>query len=287
MNKHATPFGEIHLVAVDLDGTLLQPDMRLSDRARNAILRIQKTGVEVVIASGRPYCSLPETVTQLPGLSYAITSNGAAIHRLPDGARIWGSSLSQAAVEVILAETAHFPVLLEAYIAGVAYTEARYFEDPVCWGNPYPAYIWNTRKPVADMRSFLQQHCRELDGITVVCMDPAVKRELSHAIGQLAPEVYLTASCSQLLEIADRQAGKAAALQRICQKKRVPLFQCAAFGNGENDSRMLQEVGLGVAVANAEPECLAAADLIAEENKADGVAQVMEAIAAAREAIWE
>ena len=70
MNKHATPFGEIHLVAVDLDGTLLQPDMRLSDRARNAILRIQKTGVEVVIASGRPYCSLPETVTQLPGLSY-------------------------------------------------------------------------------------------------------------------------------------------------------------------------------------------------------------------------
>ena len=255
MNKHATPFGEIHLVAIDLDGTLLQPDMRLSDRARNAILRIQKTGVEVVIASGRPYCSLPETVTQLPGLSYAITSNGAAIHRLPDGARIWGSSLSQAAVEVILAETAHFPVLLEAYISGVAYTEARYFEDPVRWGNPYPAYIWNTRKPVADMRS--------------------------------APEVYLTASCSQLLEIADRQAGKAAALQRICQKKRVPLFQCAAFGNGENDSRMLQEVGLGVAVANAEPECLAAADLIAEENKADGVAQVVEAIAAAREAIWE
>ena len=55
MNKHATPFGEIHLVAIDLDGTLLQPDMRLSDRARNAILRIQKTGVEVVIARGRPY----------------------------------------------------------------------------------------------------------------------------------------------------------------------------------------------------------------------------------------
>ena len=137
------------------------------------------------------------------------------------------------------------------------------------------------------MRSFLQQHCRELDGITVVCMDSAVKRELSHVIGQLAPEVYLTASCSQLLEIADRQAGKAAALQRICQEKRVPLFQCAAFGNGENDSRMLQEVGLGVAVANAEPECLAVADLIAEENRADGVAQVMEAIAAAREAIWE
>ena len=118
-------------------------------------------------------------------------------------------------------------------------------------------------------------------------MDSAVKRELSHVIGQLAPEVYLTASCSQLLEIADRQAGKAAALQRICQEKRVPLFQCAAFGNGENDSRMLQEVGLGVAVANAEPECLAAADLIAEENRADGVAQVMEVIAAAREAIWE
>ena len=119
MNKHATPFGEIHLVAIDLDGTLLQPDMRLSDRAGNAILRIQKTGVEVVIASGRPYCSLPETVTQLPGLSYAITSNGAAIHCLPDGARIWGSCLSQAAVEVILAETAHFPVLLEAYISGL------------------------------------------------------------------------------------------------------------------------------------------------------------------------
>ncbi|MEI3129715.1 MAG: hypothetical protein V8S89_02305 [Oscillospiraceae bacterium] len=98
------------------------------------------------------------------GFRYAITSNGAAIHRLPDES-VRRSAFCQAAVEVILAETAHFPVLLEAYISGVAYTEARYFEDPVRWGNPYPAYIWNTRKPVADMRFFLQQHCRELDGI--------------------------------------------------------------------------------------------------------------------------
>ena len=42
MDEHATPFGEIHLVAIDLDGTLLQPDMRLSDRARNAILANSK-----------------------------------------------------------------------------------------------------------------------------------------------------------------------------------------------------------------------------------------------------
>lgn len=283
-HEHATPYARIRLAALDLDGTLLRRDMTLSDRSRRAIARVQRAGVEVVIASGRPYGSLPEEMTQLPGLHYAITSNGAAIHHLPDGARLYGSCLSPAAVARILAETAQRPVLLETYISGAAYAEARYVRDPARWGNPHPEYIWATRTPVADMRAFLQENQARLDGIAIVCLEQAEKRQLQEILERTVPDIYLTASCSQLLEIADRQAGKAAALRRVSQQLQLPLSQCAAFGNAENDSQMLAEAGLGVAVANAEPGCLAQADRIAPSNEEDGVAQVLEEITAAREA---
>lgn len=276
-------YRQIRLVALDLDGTLLHSDMSLSRESRQAIARVQRLGIEVVIASGRPYHSLPDVMLQLPDLHYAITSNGAAIHTLPDGERYYGVCLSPDAVLQILSVTEHRPVLFETFIRGVAYTEACYFKDPVQWGNPHPAYIWKTRKPVCDMRAFIRENRKNLDGIAIVCMQQEEKNRLQNQLQETVQNVDITTSCSQLLEIADGQAGKATALQRLCQKMNLSLNQCAAFGNAENDSQMLCDAGLGIAVANASPVCLRCADLVTQSNDKDGVAKILLEIAAARE----
>ena len=74
-----SPSTPIRLVALDLDGTLLNSQSQISPRTRQAIVDAVGRGVIVLPCTGRPLASLPPLVAQLPGIRYAITTNGAAI----------------------------------------------------------------------------------------------------------------------------------------------------------------------------------------------------------------
>ncbi|MCC6094956.1 MAG: Cof-type HAD-IIB family hydrolase [Eubacterium sp.] len=73
----------IKLLALDLDGTTLLDSRSISEENRRALNQSAASGTEIVVASGRVLSSLPESVFQIPGVRYAITSNGAAIYRIP------------------------------------------------------------------------------------------------------------------------------------------------------------------------------------------------------------
>ena len=276
---------KIKLVALDLDDTLLNSQSQLTHNTKEALLALIRLGVEVVIASGRPFSSLPVCVLSMPGIRFAVTSNGAAIQQVPDGMRIHGYTLSCQAVDVILSVTEQEPVLLETFIEGIAYADARYVQDPVKYGASKNAigYIQRTRHPVENIRAFIEENCGKLDSIDIICPQPDWKWGYLEKIKAQTPDVYLTTSCRQLLEISDIQAGKSAALKYLCDRLGLQADQCAAFGNAENDVDMLQFAGLGVAVANGTPACLAAADLICGSNEEDGVAKVLWDIVKAKE----
>ena len=71
---------DIRLIALDLDGTLLTTDKRLTERNRNALLRASEKGITVVPVTGRIFNGLPRSVLELPCLKYAILSNGASVY---------------------------------------------------------------------------------------------------------------------------------------------------------------------------------------------------------------
>ena len=73
---------KVKCVALDLDGTLLSDEKKVSEENREALMRAAEKGVHIVIASGRAYTSLPKEVLQIPGIEYAITSNGAKIYHV-------------------------------------------------------------------------------------------------------------------------------------------------------------------------------------------------------------
>ena len=74
----------IRLVALDLDGTLLNHEGKVTSRTRAALQAAADRGVAIVPTTGRPLGNLPPVVAQLPGIRYAITSNGAAVWDLGD-----------------------------------------------------------------------------------------------------------------------------------------------------------------------------------------------------------
>ena len=100
-------------------------------------------------------------------------------------------------------------------------------------------------------------------------------REIAAAVAARFPEVKVTNSTWNNLEINIRTAHKGRALARFAEHLGLTLANCIAFGDGANDLTMVEAAGVGVAMANACPEVLAAADHVTTSNDEDGVAAAL------------
>lgn len=272
-----TQLKNISLIALDLDDTTLRSDASLAPETREAIQRAISAGIDVVIASGRAFRSLPQSVTGIPGIKYAITSNGAAIERVPSGERIVSLTLSRDTVAAVL--RLFGGELLECFIEGQPYCDARYLADPMRFGcsATYVDYVLTTRRPVEDMPAFIAENAHRLDSIDVLGKNPEHKMQLWDRALELE-NAYITSSGARHIEISAAGSGKGAALRRLCDILGVPAGEVAAFGNGENDADMLVFAGFGVAVGNAVDGCKAAADFVCQTNNDFGVAKTIDMI---------
>lgn len=277
-----TKLEDIRLIALDLDDTTLGSDSRLAPETEAALRRAIGAGVEIVVASGRAFRSLPKQVLGIEGISYAITSNGAAIERVPDGRRLMSLTIAPESVMQIL--ELFNGERFEAFVDGQPYCDAEYAADPLRFGcSPaYVEYVRTTRKPVSDMRGFILENINRLDSIDILSA-PGAEHERLRERAKMLQNVYVTSSSPRLIEISDAAAGKGAALRRLCGMLNIPAAQVSAFGNGDNDADMLRFAGLGVAVKNASAVCLEAADYICETNDDLGVAKMINKIIDARQ----
>lgn len=269
---------DIKLIALDLDRTTLNAESRLSDGNRAALERAIGRGVHVVIASGRPFRSLPGDVLSVSGIEYAITSNGAALWHLPTGTCLHSFTLPPDTAETVLRLTAdEYRVTCEAIIRGDAYCDAAYLRDPERFGAVPEgiAYIRATRTLLENMPAFLRAHCHELESIDVIVPGAELRDRVMARLRPALPNVYFTTSAPQLVELSHRDAGKHSGLRLLTQRLGLRPEQCIAFGDADNDADLLRWAGVGVAVANATPACRAAADYVTRHHDRDGVAHAL------------
>lgn len=265
---------DIKCIALDLDRTTLNRDGRLSFENRKALEYAISKGIHIVIASGRSFSSLPTDMLSVSGIEFAITSNGAAVYDVKSGRRLHGYTLTPESVEMILDSMAEETITFEAFVDGIPYGSEAYVADPVAFGTPQAAvgYIQRTRQPVPDIVSFIRAHKDRLDSLDLVVHSEEEKQRLSLLLRASVPDIYVTSSVPQLVEISHRNAGKHSGVRFVTELLGLSPQQVAAFGDGENDADMLNYVGCGIAVANASPACLEAADQVTKAFDQDGVA---------------
>ena len=266
---------DIKCIALDLDMTTLDREGRLSEENRQALEYAIGKGVHIMIASGRSFDSLPADVLAVPGIEYAITSNGAAVYHIPTGCRMIGYMLEPHSVREIMARTADLPLTYEAFLDGVAYADAGYVQDPVAHGAAPRTirYIQTTRHPEADIRGFILAHCDQLDSLDLITGDPELKARTEDLLRRTVPDIYVTSSVPQLIEISHRNAGKHSGVRFVTELLGLSPTQVAAFGDGDNDADMLTYVGCGIAVENATPACRSAARYVTARHDQNGVAR--------------
>ena len=269
----------IRCIVLDLDRTTLNQRGKLSAANRAAIEDAMEKGVEVVIASGRSYSSLPEEVTGIPGIRYAITSNGAAIHRIPSGECIRRHLMKESSVDAVLSVIAgpfaDGTIACEGFTDGVPHCSADYYDHPMKYGasGQGAGYIRSTRRPEKDILRFIQDHRDRMDCIDAIVKDPEDKERLWARLEREAADIYITSSLDRLIEVSDQHSGKHHAVRDLLGLLKIRPEETAAFGDADNDARMFAFVGAGVAVENATERCKQSADYITASHEEDGVAR--------------
>ena len=264
------------LLALDRDGTVLRTDNTLAPEVRDSIKQAIKGGIEVAVASGRPFRSMPEEVLAIDGISWVIASNGAAIYQ--NGVRAHSDTLDEADVLRVLDLTKEHDLIWEAFLEGETCTDKRYYDDPMKYGcsEAYISYVRGSRGCCADMRGYIRRNRKNLDSIEFVSTDTELREGLWARLERELPNVYITSSSKNFVELMNGTATKANALRWLTNRLDIDLKNTAAAGNADNDADMLALAGLGAAVSNATPLCLSAANAVIPSNDDGGVRELIE-----------
>ena len=266
---------KIKLIALDLDGTTLTRN-GLTRRTKETLEEAIENGLDVVIATGRPYSALPETVKTIKGLEHIIISNGAHIVRPLTGEFLYSNYVEREAilrVRDMLMER-NFPV--EVFTEGRAYVDRELYEDVKKNGSTYLAarYILRTREPVDRIYDFWFEHADSIENVNIQFEHQEDKTEMK-SILEKAEGITLTSSTYHNLEVGGETTSKASALWQLCRMKGLTMENIMAFGDSPNDGTMIREAGIGVAMENATADILEDADITAPSNDDEGVAYTL------------
>jgi len=262
------------LVASDVDGTLLDPTERVSDRTRAAVHRVIATGVPFVLVTGRPPRWISPVIEELGYAGAAICANGAvhydaAAGRVRHAVTLEPKQLRNAADAVSrVLPGAKLAVELSG---GPAKTNdlGRFLSEPH-YTHPWPGADSETAPREVLLGSPALKMLVRLPNASSDAMAIAVRE-------MLGTELDITFSTGHgLIELSAPGVTKGTGLARLAVELGVPAADVVAFGDMPNDLPMLEWAGWGVAMANAHPAVLGAADEITAPNSEDGLALVLE-----------
>ena len=261
------------LIACDVDGTLITDDETITPRTRNAVRAAVDGGAQFILATGRPPRWVRPVVDELGFAPMAVCANGAVIYDPAIDRVVSARTLS---VEILgdLAEIAT-RVIPGAGLAVERVGSAHDTATPQFVSSPGYEHAWlnpdNTEVSIEDL---LSAPAVKLLIRKTGARSADMAAELAGHIGIEGDITYSTNN--GLVEIVPLGITKATGIAEIARPQGITDDDVVAFGDMPNDVPMLLRAGHGVAMGNAHPDAVAAADEVTTPNTDDGVARVLE-----------
>jgi Cof subfamily protein (haloacid dehalogenase superfamily) len=269
----ATPAFPIRLVALDLDGTLVDDDLDLRERTIGAIHAAVSGGVSVSIVTGRMTTSALRFARRLALVDPMVGYQGAIIRAMPaEGARLGRlllhRPLAAAATREAIAYTRSIGLSphvnhLEKFIIGA--------DDPRI--DDYSAWFGGRAVLVPDLAAAIR---RPVSKVISVADEPIPHDVLDRARDRFAGRAEVTVSHPRFLEFLRPGVSKGVAVAWLARRARVPLANVLAIGDQFNDVEMIASVGHGAAMPHAPAPVRAVARYIAPSLADEGAAQLIE-----------
>lgn len=283
------------LIAVDLDGTMLNPYGVVTQKTKDVIQETINKGVEVVIASGRPIDSIQSIANEIGSNRYFIAGNGALIYDIQNEKIIYDRFLPKDKVLEIIKiceeNSISYNVYTDQTILATAlkYNVLYYQKENLkkeeskqtkisIIENMYE-YVKNKEEDkflkmtiCDDNKAIFQaviRKLRKIKGIEVLDVSHMSRKTIKQGTQEITISYYYT-------EITLQNVDKWEALVYLIDQLNIKKEEVIAIGDNMNDKKMIQEAGFGVAMEGSTPLVTQVADYVTTSNQEDGVAKVLE-----------
>lgn len=264
------PRKTIRLIVTDVDGTLLDPNQKITERTERALKAVIAQGIDVVLATGKTRNAAPYIWERLGVVTYGIFLQGMATYD-PSGQIIQQKTLDPNIARQVLT------IGEDRGFSMIAYSGQRIFVRTL--NEDIRQGTIKYHEPLPEAVGALQNIVDTMPIHKVLAIgDPraimSLRWHLNLLLGSSAR--LMQAGVPDMLEILPPNGGKGSALRGLLKTLDIPIEEVLAIGDAENDLDMIQIAGIGVAMGNAEQRIKDAADYVAPSNAEDGLAETLE-----------
>ena len=285
------------LVAIDLDGTMLNSYGIVTENTKKAIKRTIEKGIDVIIASGRPVDSIKTIANEIGSKNYFIAGNGALIYDIQKDKNIYENYLNKEKVLEII------KMCEENSISYNVYTDKTILAKALKYNVLY-YYKENLKKPedkqthinivenlyeyinkmeeekflkitiCDENKSIFQSIIKKLDeieNIQVLEVSHMSRKMIQQGTEEIPIEYFYT-------EISSKNTDKWYALEYLMKKLKIKKEEIVTIGDNMNDKKMIEEAGLGIVMGQSSPLIKEIANEITTTNEEDGVAIALDKI---------
>ena len=284
------------LVAIDLDGTMLNQYGIITEKTKKAISKAQEKGVEVMIASGRAITSVKRFSKEINSNKYFISGNGAITYDIKNNKILYENILSKTKalkiIKICEENSIYYNVYTENGIIAknLSYNTLYYYKDNLTKPDENRTHI-NIVENVYDyfeqreekilkimirdehktVFNSIVRKLKELSEIEVLEVSHMSRKIIKQGTDEIALEYFYT-------EVSAKDVDKWNALEEIICLMNISKEEVVTIGDNANDLKMITNAGLGVAMGESAPYVKQSADIIAPTNDEDGVAIILNKI---------
>lgn len=283
------------LIAIDLDGTLLNSYGVITENTKKIIKKVEEQGVNIILASGRPIDSIQAIANEIESKKYFIAGNGAIVYDIEKDEIIYENCLKKQKVLEII------KICEENSIGYSIYTEKEILTTALKYNVLY-YHKENLKKPedkktkisiIQNMEEYIKndntsrylkitvcdedkivfdsiiRKLRNLKYIEVLDVSHMARKTIKQGTEEIAVEYYYT-------EISRKNVDKWNAIEFLAKKLEIDSKDIMAIGDNINDKQMIKNAGLGVAMGQSTPVITNVANEVTSSNNEEGVAKILQ-----------
>lgn len=281
------------LIAIDLDGTMLNKYGIITQNTKDVIKKVQEKGIEVIIASGRTINSVKNFSKEINSENYFISGNGAITYDIKNDKILYENVLSknkaQQVIKICEENSIYYSVYTENGIItkNLNYNTLYYYKENLNKEEKEKTHI----NIVQDVYNYIEEKdekilkimicdnnqlvfksilkkIKEITDIEILDVSHMSRKLIKQGTEEIALEYFYT-------EITSKNVDKWNALEKLIELLNITKEEVITIGDNANDIKMIKNAGLGIAMGESAPYVKEQANIVAESNDNDGVAMFL------------
>ena len=283
------------LIAIDLDGTLLNSYGQVSEKNKEYINKAINNGAEVVIASGRPVSSARSIANEINANNYIICGNGSILYDLQNNQILYNKFIEKNKVLQIIKICEENSIYYNIYTENLTITKSLNYNTRVYnYENQNKPEEQRTNIKIAnDIYKYIDEsedtnvlkiticdnsniifgriikRLRDIKNIDVLDVEHMSRKTIKNGTSEVKIEYYYT-------EVTSQNVNKWNAIEKLASELNINKEEIMSIGDNINDKEMIKNAGLGVIMGNSAPYMKEFADAEVATNNEDGVAEAIE-----------